>query len=159
MSTSAVVSPCASTLPMLTLWYSSQNPENRASGNSDWNPGLVSAWAAGRSSGTRAKNVVTACTGSAAAGSVPAGGLLVPPPAASSVLPLSCSPVGDGSGVVDGAAELVGAGDSWASDPPSPPNGSVSRNTTSPASRTATRPAAIQAPRPRFSRGGPGVAG
>src|SRR5918997_4632002 len=98
MSASAVVSPSASTLLMLTLAKSSQNPENRASGNSDWNDGLVSAWAAGRSSGTRAKNAVAACTGSAAAGSVSGGGLLVGPSASASVFPVSSPPVGDGSG-------------------------------------------------------------
>src|ERR687893_1740352 len=107
MSASAVVSPSASTLLMLTLAKSSQNPENRASGNSDWNDGLVSAWAAGRSSGMRAKNAVAACAGSAAAGSASGGGVVVSPPVSAPVSPLSVA-VGEGSGVVDGAAELLG---------------------------------------------------
>src|SRR3954462_1300597 len=66
MSSRAVVAFSDSTLLICTLEKSSQKPENRSSGNSDWNAGLVSWCAAGRSPGMRAKKSLTASAGSCA---------------------------------------------------------------------------------------------
>src|SRR5919112_810159 len=95
MSASARSFPWGWMLLTCTLENWLQKPENRARGNSAWNDGLVSWWAAARFPGRNAKKACVADAGS------PAG-------APTSAVGAGCRDgAGDSAVVVSSAGELV----------------------------------------------------